>query len=321
MTLKIRILLFLAVLIFSTIGFYANAKTKNGFLLDGASIPEREILSGGPPRDGIPAINHPKFVPIEDAKFMRDKDRLLGVIINNEARAYPIKILDHHELVNDKIEDQNFVVSYCPLCGTGMVFASNVGEHNALIFGVSGLLYNSDVLLYDLNTESLWSQIMGEAVAGKLKGSKLKQLPALHTTFANWKEKYPDSKVLSTDTGYRRNYRDSPYKGYERSKRLWFQVSHKAPPKYHPKEQVMGVEIDGMFKAYPFVELSKRNNASFTDEVGGQKLVVFWDEESNTAHIENEHATVLPSTIGFWFAWYTFHPETDVFKAWLGRVI
>ena len=314
MTLKIRILPFFAVFIFSTIGFYANAKTKNGFLLDGASIPEREIHSGGPPRDGIPAINHPKFVSIEDAKFMRDKDRLLGVIINNEARAYPIKILDHHELVNDKIKDQNFVVSYCPLCGTGMVFASNVGENNALIFGVSGLLYNSDVLLYDRNTESLWSQIMGEAVAGKLKGSKLKQLPALHTTFANWKEKYPDSKVLSTDTGYRRNYGDSPYKGYERSKRLWFQVSHKAPPKYHPKEQIMGVEIDGMFKAYPFVELSKRGRASFTDEVGGQKLVVFWNEESKTAYIENEQETVLPSTIGFWFAWYTFHPETDVFK-------
>ena len=291
------------------------AREMNGFKLTDALISSRKIKSGGPPKDGIPALFAPKFLAADEASYLDAEERVLGVAYNGITKAYPIKILNYHEIVNDRFGDIAVAVTFCPLCGTGMVFASNVGKNNALIFGVSGLLYNSDVLLYDRNTESLWSQIMGEAVAGKLKGSKLKQLPALHTTFTNWKEKYPDSKVLSTDTGYRRNYRDSPYKGYERSKRLWFQVSHKAPAKYHPKEQVMGVEIDGMFKAYPFVELSKQGRASFTDEVGGQKLVVFWNEESKTAYIENEQETVLPSTIGFWFAWYTFHPETDVFKA------
>ncbi len=297
-----------------SLAYSATAKTKNGFNLDNASIPVREIHSGGPSKDGIPAINQPKFTPISHAAFMHDEDRLLGLVINGEARAYPIKILDHHELVNDVIDDQHFVVSYCPLCGTGMVFSSNIGKGNWLIFGVSGLLYNSDVLLYDRNTDSLWSQIMKQSVAGKLKGAKLLQLPALHTTFADWIEKYPDSKILSTETGFRRNYQQSPYKGYERSKRLWFQVSHKAPRKYHPKEQVLGVEIKGGFKAYPFVELEKQNAAFFTDEVGGEKITVFWNEESRTAHIESENE-LLASTIGFWFAWYTFHPETEIFTA------
>ncbi|MEO2173273.1 MAG: DUF3179 domain-containing protein [bacterium] len=292
----------------------ATAKSKNGFNLDNASISVREIHSGGPPKDGIPAINQPKFTSIGNAEFMHDEDRLLGLVINGEARAYPIRILDHHELVNDVIDDQHFVVSYCPLCGTGMVFSSNIGKGNWLTFGVSGLLYNSDVLLYDRNTDSLWSQIMKQSVVGKLKGAKLPQLPALHTTFGHWIEKYPDSKILSTDTGFRRNYQRSPYKGYENSKRLWFQVSHKAPRKYHPKEQVLGIEINGGFKAYPFVELEKQNTAYFTDEVGGEKITVFWNEESRTAYIESENE-LLASTIGFWFARFTFHPETEIFTA------
>ena len=298
-----------------TCSFAVHAKTKNGFILDNAAIPLQDILAGGPPRDGIPALNLPVFVTMEEATFMVDEDRLLGVVINDEARAYPIKILDHHELVNDRVASQHFVVSYCPLCGTGMVFASDIGDGKALVFGVSGLLYNSDVLLYDRNTESLWSQIMKQAVSGKLKGLTLPQIPALHTSFADWKEKYPDSKIMSTDTGYRKNYSKSPYKGYERSKRLWFKVSHEAPKFYHPKEQVLGVEINGEFKAYPFVELSKQAKTSFTDEAGGQKLTVFWNEVSRTAYAENQQGETLATTIGFWFAWFTFHPDTNLFKA------
>lgn len=315
MTLKFdRIFLYTALFLLIGIGLCANAATvKNGFVLDGASIPTGEIRFGGPPRDGIPAIIQGKYVSITEADFMGDEDRLIGLVINNEARAYPIKILDHHELVNDSIGDRNFVVSYCPLCGTGMVFATNIGEGNALIFGVSGLLYNSDVLLYDLNTESLWSQIMSEAVTGKLKGVKLQQLPALHTSFADWKEKYPESKILSTETGYQRNYEESPYANYEKTRRLYFRVSHRAPGNYHPKEQVMGLEVNGVFKAYPFVELSKQGRSFFSDEVGGQKLRIYWNEDAKAAYVENEAGRVLASTVGYWFAWFTFHPETEVF--------
>jgi hypothetical protein len=126
-------------------------------------------------------------------------------------------------------------VTYCPLCGTGLVFASNVGD-SALVFGVSGLLYNSDVLLYDRNTESLWSQRMGQAISRRLKGVKLPQIPAFHTTWGEWRARFPNTGVLSIETGYQRYYHKKAYVGYEKSRRLYFSVTNKAPRDYHPKE-------------------------------------------------------------------------------------
>jgi len=145
-----------------------QARRLNGFDVTDAIIPVKKIASGGPPRDGIPAINEAKFVNPAEAKFLDPDSRVLGVEIEGVAKAYPIAILNWHEIVNDRIGTQHLAVTYCPLCGTGMVFASNVGD-TALVFGVSGLLYNSDVLLYDRNTESLWSQLMRKAVSGPLK--------------------------------------------------------------------------------------------------------------------------------------------------------
>ena len=125
---------------------------KNGFELSEALIPEDEIRKGGPPRDGIAAIHNPEFLSTKEASYLKDNERVLGVVISGQARAYPIKVLNWHEVINDVVGDQHFVVTYCPLCGTGMVFATSVSE-SPLVFGVSGLLYNSDVLLYDLQTE------------------------------------------------------------------------------------------------------------------------------------------------------------------------
>ena len=292
----------------------AQAVTKNGFSLDEASIPVDEILSGGPPRDGIPAIDNPQFLTSDKADFLKDEDRVLAVTINDIEKAYPIKILDWHEIVNDKIADQYFAVTYCPLCGTGVAFSADAGNKR-LNFGVSGLLYNSDVLLYDRDTESLWSQIMGEAVTGELKGVKLQHLPVLHTTWGDWKQQHPDSLVLSTDTGFRRDYSRSPYSGYDKSKGLYFSVSNRAPGTYHPKEQVMGVEIDGMFKAYPFAELSQTGIPGFIDMFMDRKLNVHWNEKARSAHITDEEGNMIVTTTAFWFAWYAFHPETEVYKA------
>lgn len=140
--------------------FSANAASKNGFDLEGSLIPVRKILLGGPPRDGIPALINPAFVTAEMATYPKEDDRVLAAEIGGVAKAYPIQILDWYEIVNDSIGNQRIAVTYCPLCDTGVVFASNVGA-SALVFGVSDLLYNSDVLLYDRNTESLRSQLMG----------------------------------------------------------------------------------------------------------------------------------------------------------------
>ncbi len=306
----------LAIGLLSTLVFTSclSASTKNGFDLTAALIPENEILSGGPPRDGIPAINQPKFETAVEATWLRESDRVLALVIEGQAKAYPIRILNWHEIVNDKVGSQHFVVSYCPLCGSGIVFAANIAG-TSLQFGVSGLLYNSDVLLYDRNSNSLWSQLMGKAVSGKLKGTRLPQLVATHTSWKDWQEKHPDTLVLSRDTGYRRDYRKSPYSGYERTKRLKFRVSNKAPADYHPKERVIGLEMDGLFKAYPYQELSKNGKAKFSDTFAGQKLNIHWSEQARSGTVTDENGVALPVISSFWFAWFTFHPDTEVYKA------
>ena len=146
----------------------ARKVKKNGFDLEGALIPVQEIRSGGPPRDGIPSIDRPQFVAGTAAGFLKAKDRILGIERHGIARAYPIKILNYHEIVNDIFGSEPIVITYCPLCGTGMAFLAVIGGERR-VFGVSGLLYNSDVLLYDRNSETLWSQLRGKAVAGLQK--------------------------------------------------------------------------------------------------------------------------------------------------------
>jgi hypothetical protein len=306
----------LLVVLFIALAFTSNSlgKTKNGFDLTGALVPVREIFSGGPPRDGIPAINQPRFELASEADWLRDEDRVLALVVDGQAKAYPIGILNWHEIVNDKVGEQDFVVTYCPLCGTGVVFAANIAD-TALQFGVSGLLYNSDVLLYDRNSESLWSQLLGKSISGKLKGVKLPQLPAAYTTWKDWQQTHPDTLVLSRNTGFNRDYRKSPYSGYENSRKLYFKVSNKAPTDYHPKERVIGLAIDGSFKAYPYSELSKNEKAGFTDTVAGQKVKIRWNEDAQSGGVAKENGEALPVISSFWFAWFTFHPDTDVFSA------
>lgn len=278
------------------------------------SVPRNEIESGGPPKDGIPAIDTPRFVFAEQqgAQFLDDSDRVLGLGVEGKTKAYPIKILNWHEIVNDRISGRDVVVTFCPLCGTGMVFSRDVAQRT-LTFGVSGLLYQSDVLLYDRQTESLWSQIQQEAVAGPMTGTRLDLLPSTHTTWGRWKTKHPDTLLLSTETGYVRDYDRDPYEAYYKSQRVMFGVSHTSA-RYHPKEQVIGIVIEGQAKAYPFSELS-RAKTPVTDVVGGRSLRVVFDAASRTAVIEDKAGRALPSVVGFWFAWYAFHPETAVFSA------
>jgi hypothetical protein len=284
-----------------------------GFDTSQHSIPVDDIYDGGPGKDGIPALLKPKFISAGEADEAQLKkgDRILGFVHEGHARAYPIKILNWHEIVNDRIKGVSRVVTYCPLCGTGMVFDTKV-KGRKLTFGVSGLLYQSDMLLYDHQTESLWSQIKSEAVTGSLTGARLKLLPSTHTTWQSWKTKYPDTLVLSNDTGYRRNYDRDPYQGYETSERLMFGVNATSL-KHHPKETVIGVEIGKVTKAYPFSELSKMKSP-LKDRVGKKSIHISYDRKSRTAIIRDEKGREVPSVVGFWFAWYAFHPETQVFS-------
>lgn len=288
------------------------AADSNGFQLDNALVPVDEIHAGGPVRDGIPSIDRPQFVSARDADFLRGHDGVLGIVRGGVARAYPIRIMNWHEIVNDEIAGERIAITYCPLCGTGVAFVSESGGR-PLGFGVSGLLYNSDMLLYDRETESLWSQIKKQAVAGPLARRKLTALPLTHTTWSAWLREHPDTQVLSTDTGYRRNYARQPYGGYETEQGLYFPVANKSR-RYHPKERVLGVELGGEYKAYPFAELSK-TSGEVQDRIADQPVIVRFDRLNESARVFDAEGKQLPAMTGFWFAWYAFHPETEVFQA------
>jgi len=289
----------------------ANAESMNGFRLDDALIPVNDIKMGGPPRDGIPSLDKPVFVVAEEAKYLNDRDRVLGISIKGVARAYPIRILNYHEIVNDIVGGAAVVVSYCPLCGSGTAFEADINGRG-YEFGVSGLLYNSDVLMYDRNTGSLWSQLMFQAVTGPMKGTRLQQLPLSHTSWKDWVNRHPKTRVLSNKTGFSRNYRVDPYPNYGRTGRLYFPVAHSSD-KYRRKEIVMGLEINGRFRAYPFKEL-KKGAHSFIDEFAGEIISVEFDAEHRTARVVKADGSEIPTTMAFWFAWYAFHPDTEVYE-------
>jgi hypothetical protein len=300
------------ILVFGIFARDSGAATKNGFQIDDALIPAKEIRSGGPSKDGIPALIDPEFVAAAAVKFLSDKDRVLGIAHNGVVRAYPIRILNYHEIVNDVLGDDAVVVTYCPLCGSGTAFSSGI-DGTRIIFGVSGLLYNSDVLMYDVQTESLWSQLMRQAISGPMKGQHLNALPISHTTWNEWKSRYPDTEVLTTKTGFRRNYRVDPYPNYSRSGKLYAPVNHSSDL-YKRKMIVLGLEIDGQFKVYPFDELEKAEER-FADEYQGVSFEVLFDEKNKTARILGTDNVEIPTTLAFWFAWYAFHPESEVFTA------
>ena len=301
----------LAVLALAAAAFPLGAQTKNGFDLQGSLIPAAEIVSGGPPRDGIPALTDARFDEAAEADWLKEDDRMLALERDGLAKAYPIRILNWHELVNDEIGGEPVLISFCPLCGTGMAFDPRV-DGRRLTFGVSGLLYNSDVLMYDRETESLWTQIGRRAVAGPLKGRELRQVPLLHTTWGRWREEHPRTLVLSTDTGYSRDYDRDPYLGYGRDPRLMFPVS-RSDDRLPTKALVLGIARDGAARAYPF-EALRDVPSPIRDRLDGEELLVYFDRDSETAFATDLQGEMLPTTVAYWFAWSAFHPRTGIWE-------
>ncbi len=288
----------------------AIAVEKLGFKLDHATVPLADIRAGGPPRDGIRSIDRPKFVPIGRVTFLENDDMVVSLTHQGETRAYPLRILVWHEIVNDRIGDLAINVSYCPLCGSAMVFGRTI-EGRTLEFGVSGLLYQSDVLMYDRQTESLWSQLEMTAISGPQVGRRLQLLPAQHMTWLAWKTAYPNGLVLSTDTGYDRDYDRQPYGDYEQSPRLMFPV--KSNRKDLPtKARIAGIVINHVARAYPWDLLP--DGQVVEDTIGGTPVRVRFDRASREITITDATGAPVPWTPAYWFAWQAFHPDTTVWS-------
>lgn len=294
--------------LFVTLTPSVPAAEKLGFKLDNVTIPVADIRAGGPPRDGIPSIDRPKFVPAAQVRFLAADDMVVSFTHQGETRAYPLRILVWHEIANDRIGDLAINVSYCPLCGSAMVFDRTI-DGRTLEFGVSGLLYQSDVLMYDRQTESLWSQLEMAAVSGPQVGRKLRLLTAQHLTWSAWKKEHPDGLVLSTDTGHDRDYSELPYGEYERSPRLMFPVKSNRPD-LPTKAWVVGVVVNGVARAYPRDQLP--DGQIVEDMVGGTPLRLRYDRASRRLSVTDPAGTPLPHTPAYWFAWQAFHPDTTV---------
>lgn len=282
--------------------------TLNGFALAPASVPADEILPGGPPRDGIPALDHPETLPAAEAGW-RDGEIVLGLEAGGEARAYPVAVLNWHELVNDTLGGEPVLVSFCPLCGTGLAFHRRVGGA-VRRFGVSGLLYRSDLLMYDRESESLWSQISAKAVTGPLVGQRLRLLRSRMVEWGEWKKRHPGTTVLSPRTGHTRDYGRSPYGAYPVSDDLYFPVP--VDPRYHPKMPTIGLRVvGGSTRAYPASELVAAGGVA-EERFESHSVRVAYDAERQVFDVTAPPEVEVVE--GFWFAWAAFHPETTVFS-------
>ena len=278
------------------------------------SIPLGEILSGGPGKDGIPSIDDPQFESVADAdRWLDDTDPGIFIDIDGDVRFYPYRVLVWHELVNDEIGGESVVVSYCPLCATAVVFDRTI-EGEAVEFGVSGLLWQSNLLMYNRaaseENESLWSQVLGEAVVGVHTGTRLKIVPSDTLRYGDAKELDGGLMVLSQDTGALRDYGRDPYGSYYTSETVGFGASF-SDTRLHPKALVYGIEIDDITKAYPFEDLAV---GSTRDVVGGTEVVVSKSEagEISVSLVGGEE---LPVVRGFWFSWLAVHPDTLLYTS------
>lgn len=283
----------------------------NGFDLTDLAVPRAGLANGGQPRDGIPALNDPKFKPAGEVG-MGFEERVVGVVLGGVARAYPRSVLVWHEVVNDRIGEQPFVLVYSPLSGTVAGFdARSVAGADS--FGVSGLVYNSGTVLFDRTSQSLWLPMEGLAIAGPRKGQRLTAIDAMETSWADWLTRYPKTEVLTADTGHDRPYGRDPYADYTANSELRFPLAAR-DDRYHPKEPVLVLGHEGRYKAYPFVELAAHDTA-FTDEFAGATYHIEFNYADQRALVSDASGKPVPTATEYWFAWHAGHPGDTVYRA------
>jgi hypothetical protein len=290
------------------------------------SVPLSEFHPGGPGKDGIPAIDDPKLVSVEDVDFIQPQEPVLVVEVGGDVRAYPLQILIWHELVNDVVGGVPVAVTFCPLCNTAIVFDRRV-EGKTLDFGTTGNLRNSDLVMYDRQTESWWQQFGGRALVGHYTGRELRQLAARILAWAEFEREHGDGRVLSRDTGHSRPYGRNPYQGYDdAASPPFFPAEGQDDDRLLPKERVVFVERDGEAVAIPFSLLQRRRTIRVV--VGGSRLVVRWRPGAASALDEaalsegravgaaevREQGRLVPFDQPFWFAVAAFRPDVRVVR-------
>lgn len=308
--------------------------------------PDR-LRRGCPSIDCIPSIDDPEFQEASEADWLRPGDRVIGLEINGSSRAYPLRILRRHEIVNDRIDGEPVAVTYCPLCRSGLTYSREVGNET-LEFGVSGKLLDANLVMYDRSTETYWSQIQGEAIIGPRTPQELDLIFSSITTWRDWRSAHPDTRVLSrrTGAGVASDYEANPYSGYANSSVVGFGVSE-TDGRLPSKELVHGIVAGGQAVAYP--DSSLEPGKLVQDRVGGEPVAVFrqpddgtvrslvrrhegktlnlelveggledssgrlWSFEGEMRNGTGSLETLTPRGF-YWFAWSKFHPETEIYR-------
>ncbi|MFQ5877957.1 MAG: DUF3179 domain-containing protein [Acidobacteriota bacterium] len=239
------------------------------------TVPYDQILSGGPPKDGIPAIDRPRFIDVAEADgWLQPMEPVILLEIGGDARGYPLQVVTWHEIVNDTVGGVPVSVTFCPLCNTAIAFERTV-EGRRLDFGTTGRLRYSNLIMYDRQTESWWQQATGEAIAGALAGKRLVSRPAPIVAWRDFKARHPGGRALSRRTGHVRSYGRNPYVGYDDVRGSPFLYDGPSTPgRLAPMARVLTVEIDGEAVAYPYEIL--RESRVVNDTVAGEEIVVLW---------------------------------------------
>jgi hypothetical protein len=306
-----------------------------------------KLISGCRGMDCIPSIDNPEFRSSSKVEWLAGSDLIIGIERNGKAKAYPLRILNLHEIVNDEISGEPVAVTYCPLCRSGLAYSREVGNRT-LEFGVSGKLYNANLVMYDRHTETYWSQIKGEAIVGPLVPERLDLVSSQITEWENWRDDHPDTEVLSRETGIypASSYGSSPYTGYESRESVGFGVG-KVDDRLPSKELVYGIAVGAESRAYP--EQTIRRENIIQDSLGGVPVLIVEDQGTGgiraftresgnrTLQFRIEDGRLIDQNgeawsfsgekttgkeklqeIGthgiYWFAWSKFHPGTDIYR-------
>jgi len=319
---------------------------------DSVRIRLEEIVWGGVLFDGIPSLDRPSMIAANDEDYLAASDLVFGVSVNGDARAYPLRVMGWHEMLNDVIGGVSVSLAYCTLCGSGILFETSIeGQVQPLVFGTSGLLYRSNKLMFDRETESLWNQFTGEPVVGPLAKTdvKLKTIPMVLTTWEEWKFKHKHSTVLSLQTGYVRDYNSGvTYNEYFNSPDLMFPVVAHDEATVKRKSYVFGLQSIGASKAWPVMAFIKQ--PVINDQVGIQRVVLVGDEKTRTVRAyermpgeefqvvedgrlmttneewllseefllsvnSGQRRRRIAGRISYWFAWQNFvGPKTELYQ-------
>lgn len=317
------------------------------------AIPTDQVFDGGPGKDGIPSVDNPQFTEAFSVNFLNADDLIVAIEVDGEVRGYPHPVLDWHEIVNDEINGFPFSIVYCPLTGTGTAWRRNLNGTETT-FGVSGLLYNTNIIPYDRETDSNWSQMLLESVNGENIGQKIETYPVMETTWETFQSRWADALVLNTDTGFNRDYTQYPYGDYRTNdNNIIFPIANDDSRRPR-KERGLGLVINGKAKYYGFENFPGDKTTVLTDTFEGKNLVLFGSEDKNfiiafesrledgteipfvprnSSIIEDANGDIwglfgeaksgphdglklvqVDNFIGYWFAWGAFYPDIEIFE-------